>query len=48
MAQELSEKHQIIDSFLAVNGIEKLNQVIEFMSIVEYVELSICDVTKVL
>ena len=47
MAQELSEKHQIIDSFLAVNGIEKLNQVIEFMSIVEYVELSICDVTKV-
>ena len=47
MVQELSEKYQIIDSFLAVNGIEKSNQVIEFMSIVEYVELSICDVTKV-
>jgi hypothetical protein len=47
MAQEFTEKLQIINSFLEANGIKKTSQVVEFMSIVEYVELSISDVTKV-
>lgn len=47
MAQELSDKHQIINDFLAVNNIKKERQVVEFESIVEYVELSISDVTTV-
>lgn len=47
MAQKISDKQQIINDFLAANKIKKERQVIEFLSIVEYVELSISDVTKV-
>lgn len=47
MKQEEMEKVQIISSFVDVNNISKSRQVVEFRAIVEYVELSIRDVTKV-
>ena len=47
MEQEYFEKLQIINAFLEVNGIRKKSQVIIFKAIVDYIELSICDVTKV-
>lgn len=47
MEQEYFEKLQIINAFLEENGIRKTSQVIKFKAIVEYVELAICDVTKV-
>lgn len=47
MIQEEMEKIQIISNFVDANNISKERQVVEFSAIVEYVELSIRDVTKV-
>lgn len=47
MKQEEMDKLQIISRFLEVNNIDKSSQVTEFKAIVEYVEYSIQDVTKV-
>lgn len=47
MIQEEMEKIQIISNFVDANNISKERQVVEFRAIVEYVELSIRDVTKV-
>ena len=41
------KKMQIFSSFLEVSRIEKTSQIVIFKAVVEYVELSICDVTKV-
>lgn len=47
MEQEEFDKLKIIEDFLETNSIRKNSQVIEFEAIVEYVEFSICDVTKI-
>lgn len=47
MEQDNFEKFQIIEDFLKYNSIRKNSQVIEFDAIVEYVESSICDVTRI-
>ena len=47
MEQEEIKKIQIINDFLEVNKIEKTSKIAIFNAIVEYVEMSICDVTKV-
>ena len=41
------KKMQIFSGFLEANKIEKTSQLVIFNAVVEYVELSICDVTKV-
>ena len=47
MKQSYMDKQQVISDFLEVNAIDKSRQVTEFKAIVEYVEYSIQDVTKV-
>lgn len=47
MGLDEMKKMQIFSSFLEANKIEKTNPIVIFKAVVEYVELSICDVTKV-